>query len=155
AQYAWQTQSSSGANATVTFKNTSVDITTNTKLKTVKLTFSNYATQTFNINGNSTTSGTYSGTGSNSGKQVTQVTVTINKVGSNPLTTTSANPPYSPTTILSCFNLTTTAYPWAQGSWLDYIDFAQTDAGLAKYNANHLYGGSTFISYLLRYQSEY
>lgn len=155
AQYAWQTVSSSGASATVTFKNTSVDVSTNTKLKTVKLTFSSGSTQTFNISGTTTTSGTYTGSGSNSGKQVTTVTVTVYKVGSTSQTTTLSNHTYSTTTILSCFNLTTTVYPWASGTWLDYINFVQTDAGLAAYNANHLYGGKTFVCYLLHYQSSY
>jgi hypothetical protein len=154
-QYAWQTQTSGGASATVTFKGTSVDVSTNTKLKSVKLSFSGGSTQTFNIANLTTTQGTYQGSGSNSGKQITQATVTVYKVGSTSQTVALSPHQYNATTVLNCFNLNSVSYPWAQGSWSDYVSFVQTDGGLALYNHNHLYGGKTFVCYLLKYRSNY
>lgn len=151
-QYAWKTQATSGANATVTFKGTSVSITTNTKIKTVVLTFDNGSTQTFNISNNTTTSGTWAVT---NGKPITAARVTIRKVGSNSQNWTLAQHVYDKSTIKSCFGINSVSYPYTSGSWDDYINFVQTDSGLTFYNKLHLYGGKTFLSYVMRYKSSY
>jgi hypothetical protein len=153
-QYAWKTQSTSGASATVTFKGASASITTNTKIKTVVLSFSS-GSQTFSISNNTTTSGTWAGTGSNSGKLITGVTVTIRRVGSTSYNWTLSQHQYNSSTIKACFGLNSVSYPFASGSWDDYIDFVQDDEGLEYYNKLHLYGGTTFLSYLMRHKSSF
>ncbi|MFO0918311.1 MAG: pilus assembly protein TadG-related protein, partial [Planctomycetaceae bacterium] len=153
-QYASKTQTSSGASATVTFKGTSALVTTNTKLKTVKLTFSS-GSQTFNISNETTTSGTYSGTGSYANKRITQVDVTVRKVGSTTQSVTLSSHQYNANTVIACFGLTNVTYPYAQGSWSEYVSFVQTNSGLALYNSSDLYGGKTFLCYLMKSRSSY
>lgn len=153
-QYATKTQTTSGASATVTFKGTSVGVTTNTKIKSVVLTFSS-GSQTFNISNETTTSGTWSGTGSYAGKRITQVDVTVRKVGSSSASWTLSSHKYDSTTVIACFGLTNITYPYAQGSWSEYVSFVQTNSGLALYNSNDLYGGKTFLCYLMKSRSSY
>lgn len=148
-QYMSQTKSNSGASGTVTFKGTSVSVTTNTKIKTVKLEFTNGDTQTFNISNESTVSGTWSGTGSKSGKRISEVTLTIRKVGSSSQSWTLSSHQYYSTNIKSAFGLTG-SYPFSGGSWDSYVDFVQTNDGLEDYGYNDKYGGMTFVCYLLR-----
>jgi hypothetical protein len=158
-QYAWKTQTTSGASATVTFKGGSVAVSTNTNIKTVKLTFSSSgygsSSQTFNVSNETTTSGTWSGTGSYSGKRISQVDVTIRKVGSHSHSWTLSSHQYSSSTIKSCFGLNLVSYPYAHGSWDDYVDFVQSNGGLALYNQQDLYGGKTFLCYLMKEQPSY
>ncbi len=153
-QYMSQTKSNTGANGVVTFKNTSVDITTNTKIKTVKLTFSNSATQSFSISNETTVSGSWAGTGSNAGKSIVQVDLTIRKVGSTSQSWTLSSHQYNSTTIAAAFGLTGT-YPYAGGSWSNYISFVQTNGGLGLYNYNHKYGGMTWLCYVMYAQPSF
>ncbi len=154
-QYASKVQTTSGASATVTFKGKSVAVTTNTKLKSVKLTFSGGSTQTFSISNETTTSGTWSGTSGNANKRITQVDVTVRKVGSTSQSWTLSSHKYDSSTVLACFGLNSVTYPYAQGSWSEYVSFVQTNTGLALYNSNDLYGGKTFLCYLMKSRSSY
>jgi len=148
-QYYSQTQSNTGANGTVTFKGKSVDVTTNTKIKTVKLTFTDSSTQTFNISNETTTSGTWAGTGSKTGKRIGQVDLTIRKVGSSSQSWTLSSHQYNNTNIQNYFGMTGNT-PWATGSWNQYISFVQTNGGLGLYNYNDQYGGMTYLCYIMR-----
>lgn len=154
-QYMSKTQSNTGASATVTFKGTSVAATTNTKFKSVKLYFTNGATQTFAISNETTTTGNWAGTGGNAGKRINKVDLTIRKVGSTTQSWTLANYSYDTTSILAAFGLSSLPYPYASGSWSDYVSFVQTNGGLAKYNYQDMYGGKTYLCYLMRQKSSY
>lgn len=153
-QYASKTQTTSGASGTVKFKGKTVDITTNTKIKTVKLYFSS-GSQTFNISNETTTTGTWQGTGSYNGKRVTKVDLTIRKVGSTSQSWTLSQHVYDASMVKAAFGLNSVSYPYAQGSWDEYVDYVQTNGGLALYDSNDLYGGKTFICYLLMERSSY
>lgn len=146
-----ETKSNTGADATVTFKGTSTSVTTNTKIKSVKLYFTNGSTQTFNISNETTTSGTWSGTGGNSGKRINKVDMTIRKVGSTSQSWTLAGYSNSSTNVKTKFSLSGNT-PTSTGSWDQYVSFVQTNGGLKQYGKNDLYGGATYVCWILRDQ---
>jgi len=150
-RYVALTKSNSGASATVTFKGTSVTVTNNTAIKSVKLYFTNTSsTQTFTISNNTTKTGTWAGTGSYSGRRIKQVDLTVRKVGSTSQNWSLTDFDYDSTSIASHFGLSSVSYPYNSGSWSDYISFCQSDGGLELYNHLDMYGGMTFVCYLLR-----
>jgi len=153
--YISKTQSNTGANGIVQFKGTSAYVSTNTKLKSVKLTFSGGSTQTFTISNETTTTGTYSGTSGNSGKRITQVDLTIRKVGSTSQSWTLASHLYDYATVKAALGITSVSYPFTSGSWNEYIDFVRSSTGLALYSKRDLYGGTTFLSYVMKNKSSY
>lgn len=154
-QYAWATKSNSGASATVTFRGRSVVITTNTNIKTVKLYFESGSSQTFNISNETTTSGTWSGTGSNSNRRISSVDVTIRRVGSSSQTWTLTGYNYDTNTVRAAFGLSSVPYPYSGGSWSEYVSFVKTNQGLANYGYQDKFGGMTFVCYLLRQRPSY
>ena len=153
--YAAETKSNSGANATVTYKGKSVSITTNTKIKSVKVYFENSGSQTFTISGETTTSGTWSGTGSNSNKRIDEVEVTIRKVSSSSQNWTLTGFQYDSSMVTSKFGLSSVSYPYDAGSWSSYVSFVKTNGGLADYGYQDKYGGMTFLCYLMKNNSSY
>ncbi len=153
-QYYSETKTNTGANSVVTFKGTSVGITTNTKIKSVKVYFSSGGSQTFSISNETTTAGTWQGTSSNSGKRINKVDVTIRKVGSSSQSWSLKGFANTSTNVKSKFSLTGST-PTSTGSWSDYVDFVQTDDGLELYGKNDMYGGTTYVCWLLREQPSY
>ena len=154
-EYMSTSRSTSGASATVTFRGTSVDVTTNTNLKSVKLYFGSSSTQSFSISGESTKSGHWSGTGSKNGKRITRVDLTIRKVGSSTQTWSLTGINYDSSTIAAAFNLNNVRYPYASGSWSDYFDFVQTNSALPNYGYRDMYGGMTFLCYIMKEKPAY
>jgi Flp pilus assembly protein TadG len=149
--YMSASQTNTGATATVTFKGTSVAVTSNTAIKSVKIYFSTgSSTQTFSISNETTKTGNWTGTGSNAGKRIKQVDLTIRKVGSSSQTWSLTNYAYNTTTITSFLGLTNVTYPYASGSWANYISFVQSNGGLSDYGYLDKYGGMTFMCYLMR-----
>lgn len=147
-----ETKSNTGANAKVTFKGASVDVSTNTKIKSVKLYFpggGGGSSQTFNISNETTTSGTWSGTGSNSGKRVYQVDVTVRKVGSTSQSWSLTGYSNNSTNVMAKFGLSGNT-PNSTGSWSQYISFVQSNGGLKLYGKNDMYGGATYLCWLFR-----
>lgn len=154
-QYISKTQSNTGANGTVTFKGKTVDVTTNTKIKSVKLTFTDNYTQTFNISNETTTSGTWQGTGGNANKRIKQVDLTIRKVGSSSQSWTLSPHYYNTSTIQQALGLSSVSYPYSGGSWSEYFSFVQSNQGLINFGKQDMYGGQTFVCYLLRSRPKY
>lgn len=152
-QYIWQTKSNSGANATVTYKGASISVTTNTKIKTVKLYFETGGSQTISISSNSVTSGTYSGTSGNSGKRISGADITIRKVGSSSQNWTLTGYSYGSSALTSTFGLGT--YPYDGGSWSGFVDYVQDEDALDDYGVRDKFGGKTFICYILRHNPSY
>lgn len=146
--YAWQTKSNTNASATVTYKGTSVDITTNTGIKSVIVYFENSGSQTFNISNNTTKTGTWAGTGSNNNKRINKVDVTILRVGSTSQTWALTNYNYDASAVINAFNMG--SYPYSSGSWANYVSFVKTNAALNNYGYRDKYGGNTFVCYVLR-----
>ncbi len=153
-QYYNETKSNTGANSVVTFKGTSVDITTNTKLKSVKLYFTDGYTQSFSISNETTTAGTWQGTSGNSGKRINKVDVTIRKVGSSTQSWSLTGYTNSTTNVKSKFGLSGST-PTSTGSWSDYVNFVQSNGGLKLYGQNDKYGGMTYVCWLLREEPSY
>uniref|UniRef100_A0A7C4QUR7 VWA domain-containing protein n=1 Tax=Schlesneria paludicola TaxID=360056 RepID=A0A7C4QUR7_9PLAN len=154
-QFASATKSNTGASATVIFKGKSVDVSTNTNIKTVVLKFENGASQTFNISNETTKSGTWSGTGGNSNRRISSVDVTIRRVGSSSQSWTLTGYNYDTNTVRAAFGLTSVPYPYSGGSWSEYVSFVKTNAGLAKYGYQDKFGAMTFVCYVLRMRCSY
>lgn len=154
-KYVTLSKTNTGATASVTFKGTSISVTSNTAIKSVIVSFSGGGSETFNISNETTKSGTWAGTGSDSGERIKQVDLTIRKVGSSSQTWSLADYDYDTTNITSFCGLSSVSYPYKSGSWKDYIDFVQSNGGLENYGYTDLYGGMTFICYLLREQPSF
>ena len=153
-QYFTQTQTGSSITGTVTFKGTSVDVTSTTGLKSVLLTFSS-GSQTISVSGTTTKSGTYSGTGTYSGKRITGVTLTSYKVGSTSQTVALPAFAYTATTVAAQFGLTSGNYPYAGGSWSGYVSYVQTSTALPNYGYLDKFGGMTFLCYIMKNYPEH
>lgn len=129
-----------------TFKRTSVAIVSTSNLSSVRLQFSNGNTQTFNVSGTKT--GTYAGSGSNSGKDITSCWV---KSGTN-ASMSSGNYgelfSFTKANIKTALGLNGT-YPFPGGSWDEYITAVQNSSGSIK-NAGYrdMYGYMTWMEYL-------
>jgi Mg-chelatase subunit ChlD len=136
---------------TVEYRNTSVYVTSTLLLTTVKLEFSNGNQQTFTPG--VALAGTFTGSGSNAGKQVRKVWVksgTNTSLGTNgeyfDFTTTNIN-----TTLKNALGLSGVAYPYASGgSWDGYINYCTSSSNENK-NAGYRYkfGGMNLVEYWL------
>lgn len=149
-KYYSESKANTGATATVTFKGTSIDVASNTAIKSVILYFGSSGSQSFSISSNSTLTGSWAGTGSKSGKRITKVDLTIRKVGSSSQTWSLTGYECSTSNVTSFCGLTGVQYPYASGSWSSYVSFVQSNDGLSMYGYNDMYGGMTFVCYLLR-----
>jgi len=125
---------------TVQYQNTAVYVTSTHALTSVKLQFSDNSTQTI---GSSATSGTFSGA---SGQTISKVWVKSWSNGaSGELFDFTTN-----TTFINALGLNNVAYPYAGGSWSDYIDYAtggssnNTSAGY-----EYKFGGMNLVEYWL------
>ena len=133
-----------------TYKRTSIAVISTSNLTQVKLQFSNSATQTFT--GLSAQTGTFAGTGSNAGKEITYAW--IKSGGNQALSSGNLGEQFtfSATTIKTALGLNI-AYPYPSGSWSDYISKVQASSGNIK-NAGYrdMFGYMTWIEYLQTYQ---
>lgn len=136
----------------VEYRYSSVQVASTNSMSQVKVEFSNGAQQTWNPN---TTSGTFTGGGSNAGKQVRKVWVRSwsNNVpfGSNgeyfDFTSGGIN-----ATLKKGLGLTSVTYPYGNnGSWDAWIDYVET-SGNGNANAGYRYkfGGMNLVEWWLR-----
>ena len=134
---------------TVEYRNTQVYVTSTKNITTVRLQFSNGATQSFNPS--NTTTGTFAGTGGNSGRRITKVWV---KSGNNAAAfgTNGELFDFSTNTIFKkALGLDTVAYPYPNGgSWDGYINYCTSSSG-QNYSAGYQYkfGGMNLVNYWL------
>lgn len=130
----------------VTYKRASVAVTSTLALKTVKLKFSNGATQTFS--GLSGLLGTFAGTGGNAGKDITNCWVIS---GSNAnLSSGNSGEQFDFTfaNIKTALGLTS-PYPYPGGSWDDYIEEVQKSSSSIKTAGyRDMFGYLTWLEYL-------
>lgn len=133
----------------VTYKRSSVVVTSTSALKKVTLQMSGNRTQTFS--GLTATTGTFQGTGSNAGRDITACYV---ESGTN--TNRSAGGlgelfQFTSANIKTALRLTGT-YPYPGGSWDDYISKSQSSSGAIK-DAGYRdqYGYLTWMHYLQYY----
>jgi Flp pilus assembly protein TadG len=162
-------QSGSGCKpqVTVTFHGdqTSVSIESTKDLSNVVLEYADGSHQKFDgLNQGQT--GTFQGTGANSGKLITGLWV---KAGCNQ---SGDGPGYgerfdSPLTgqssiaiefndtdenVLAYFGLNDVTYPYPSGSWVDYVAYVRNNNDINRGGYKELYGGLTFAHYLLQMQ---
>jgi Flp pilus assembly protein TadG/Mg-chelatase subunit ChlD len=134
---------------TVEYRNTQVYVTSTKNLTTVRLQFSNNATQSFSPS--NTQTGTFAGTGSNANLRITKVWVrswnNSKAFGANgELFDFTSN-----TTFLKALGLDTVSYPYPNGgSWNDYINYCISSSS-QNYNAGYQYkfGGMNLMNYWL------
>ncbi len=145
------TASTSGRTANVTFNgNSNISVTTSHNMSQVTFVYHPSGTSSVSKSGTSTTA-----TGNGSYIKSVQVkvgsyTITVNNPnGSSPQVinqTLTFN--HNVTNILNQLGMPS-AYPWAQGSWSDYVNHCRTSAQIASANYPGKYGGKTLVNYLL------
>ena len=135
----------------VTYKRISVAVTSTQPITKVRLQYSNGSSQTTTVSGGPLT-GTYAGTGSNAGKDITNCWV----VSGTNASMSSGN--YGERFAFTAVNVKTAlglniAYPYTGGSWSDYIAKVQSSSGSIK-DAGYrdMFGYMTWIEYLQFYQ---
>lgn len=135
----------------VTYKRISVAVTSTQPITKVRLQYSNGSSQTTTVSGGPLT-GTYAGTGSNAGKDITNCWV----VSGTNASMSSGN--YGERFAFTAVNVKTAlglniAYPYTGGSWSDYIAKVQSSSGSIK-DAGYrdMFGYMTWIEYLQIYQ---
>jgi hypothetical protein len=141
---------------TVQYQFSSAYVTSTHSLTTVKLKFSNGNTQSFSPG---TTTGTFTGSGTNAGKQITNVWV---KSWNNATTFGADGEPFNFTsgamnaTIKTALGLTSVPYPYPSGSWDAYIDWCESSSNQNK-NAGYRYkfGYMSWIVWMLENKPAY
>lgn len=132
---------------TVTFRSNDVYVQSTKDLSNVVLQFSDGTTQKFD--GLSGTTGTFRGTGGNSNKRIDRLWV---KSGCNE---SGEGPGYgerfedTAAVIKQAFGLSSVPYPYASGSWDDYINYVKTNSNVRGAGYCKKYGGMTLINYWL------
>jgi len=131
---------------TVEYQQTSAYVTSTHSLTSVRLTFSDSATQTFS--GLSGTTGTFSGTSGNVGKRITRVQV--RSWGNNNTFGTNGESFYfsSDSDFVTHLGLSGVAYPYAGGSWTGFVAYVRT-SGSSNDTAGYRYkfGGMNLVEY--------
>jgi Flp pilus assembly protein TadG len=141
----------------VQYRYSSVYVASTQSLTQVKIEFSNGAQQTWSPGG---VSGTFTGSGSNVGKQVRKVWV---RSGSNDVPFGSSGEYFNftsgsiNTTIKNALGLNTVAYPYgSNGSWDAYIDYVESSNPESSGNDNadagyrYKFGGMNLVEWWLR-----
>lgn len=149
----------------VTFYGTSIDVVSTKDLSNVVLEFEDGVHQKFD--GLSGYTGTFAGTGSNAGKFITNCWIKSgdNQSGEGPGYGERFENPIPPEAgeaqrfddtnenVQFAFGLDTTPYPYASGSWNDYINYVRGNADIRDAGYRKKYGGMTFVNYLLENKS--
>ncbi len=134
----------------VTYKRASVTVQSTLALSQVRLQFSNGNTQNVTVSGGLLT-GTYTGSGSNAGSDITSCWV---KSGTN-ASLSAGN--YGEQFNFTVANIQTAlglniAYPYPAGSWTEYIQVVQSSSDeIARAGYRDMYGYLTWIDYLQNY----
>ncbi len=148
----------------VVFNNNSsnaINVTTNINMTSVRL---NYQGGT-NLDGGTFT-GTTTRTVTGSGLYVSSVAVTVSGtvITVNNPSGTSAPSSFSPTSLVfdatatniqSFLGLGSVTYPWASGSWSEFIGYCQTDSQINSAGHRYKYGGACLVNYLLKNKYQY
>ena len=130
----------------VVFKRASVDVISTINLSSVKLKFSNGNTQTFS--GLTAKVGSFLGSGSNSGKDITNCWVISGTNASLSSGNQGEQFDFTTANIKTALGLTT-AYPYPGGSWDEYIQTVQSSNNNIKAAGyRDMYGYMTWIEYL-------
>ncbi|HTN77461.1 MAG TPA: vWA domain-containing protein [Pirellulaceae bacterium] len=132
----------------VTYQNSQVYVESSKALQQVKLQFSGGATQTFT--GLSATTGTFKGSGSNTGKQVTICWVKSANNSTNGEQFTDDN-----ATVMKAYGLNSISYPYNSGSWDAFLTYCRNDSQVNNAGYKLKYGKLSFVNYLETTQPQY
>lgn len=143
----------------VEYRNTQVYVTSTKAITAVRLEFSNGATATTNP-ANNTFSGTYQGSGSNSGKQITKVYVrswgNTNKFGTSYGEYFNFTSNTIRTTLKNALGLNSVTYPVSGGSWDGYMDYCMSSSGQnADAGYRYKFGKISLMNYWLDQHASY
>jgi len=143
----------------VTFEEDSIYVESTKDLSNVVLEFSDGVHQ--KVEGLSGKTGTFSGTGSNSGKTIVNAWIKSgnNASGDGPGYGESFGSPgvaavslyFADTNdnVKICFDLDNTSYPYQSGNWDSYINYVRSSSTVKRAGYRKMYGGITFVDYLL------
>ncbi len=149
----WVTIPGANLPAEVTWRTTEVDVQATSSISKVRLYFSNGNYQTFYP---SQQAGTWEGTGSNSGYRVTKCSVKINGEW-------ETFDFYNNSHIRRGLGLDTVLYPYPDGEWNDYIEYARSHNSSMPWYGEHVYhagyrrkfGMLTLVNFWNRYKPKY
>jgi hypothetical protein len=144
---------------------TSVEIVSTKDLSNVVLEFEDGSHYKFD-NLNQGPTGTFQGLGEHAGKTIVGVWVKsgCNQSGDGPGYGERFNAPDNLSgavayrfddnneNVLAYFELSNVPYPYPSGSWDDFIDYVRADSDIDRAGYRELYGGLTFVHYLLERQ---
>ncbi|MFV0446499.1 MAG: pilus assembly protein TadG-related protein [Planctomycetaceae bacterium] len=173
--YVTVTTSTPGTAATVNFSGSpsgsaafaadrkSVQLSASQNWDRVQLQFTDGSSQTIRGVGNS---GTFEGTGSYSGRELAEVRIRKDSGNSWQPWIDSPSGGSSETTqeytfldndasVLASFGLNGVGYPFPSGSWSDYVSFVRSQSKLYEKGYREMYGGLTFVQYILRNKSSH
>ncbi|MCR9295109.1 MAG: pilus assembly protein TadG-related protein [bacterium] len=141
-----------GNDLTVRWESEAVTVNCESNLTRVYLEFNNGGSEAFSTSSNS---GTWQGTGSNSGQRITTCWV---RRGSSSWEEFDF---YNNATIKRGLGLSSVPYPWQRGSWDQYISMARDTSGsfydrkIYDHGYRRKFGIMTFMHYVLRWNSSY
>lgn len=145
---------------------TSISVVSTKDLSNVVLVFEDGVEYKFD--GLSGKTGTFAGVGSNVGKIITHAYIKSgsNASGEGPgygerfdspidLTSTVVEFEFRDTdyNVRTAFALDSTPYPYPAGSWNEFISYVRTNTGLRDAGMREMYGGASFLSYILSQRS--
>jgi Flp pilus assembly protein TadG len=136
----------------VTWKGTSVSVTSTSSIKYVELRFTSGSSQTKTGSGKT---GTFSGNSSQSGSEITKIYV---RSGGNYSSNSSGQGlafDFSNSGLMTAYGLTNNNYPVSGGSWSDYIDYATDDNTLSTWGYEYKLGGLSLLNYWFEYYPTY
>lgn len=151
------TKSSGSRTATVTFSGANATVVTNSSMSSVRFTYEDGSTQTFSTSG---TNRTFTGNGDYiSSVRVTMSTTTITITNPNGSSSPGSRPTLSfndtTTNIKAFLGVSNVAWPWASGSWDDFINHCRTSSYINSAGYLKKYGGRCLVNYLLQNKPAY
>jgi hypothetical protein len=137
----------------VTWKGTSVDVTSTSNITKVRLQFSNGNTQT--INGSAKT-GNFKGSSTNNGKEITAAWVLSNGNANVSSGGYGEKFDFSNTGIIKALGLSNVAYPYPAGSWSEFVDYVTGDsADITNAGYQWKFGMMLWVNYIQDYRGAY
>jgi Flp pilus assembly protein TadG len=137
----------------VTWQDTQVYVDSTKNLENVVLQFTNGNKQTFS--GLTAKTGTFKGTGSNSGKQIAKAWVKSGSNLSGEGTNYGERFEDTATNIKKAYGLNAITYPYPSGSWDAWITYCQTDSQVSTAGYKEKYGKLNLVNYILVNQPAY
>jgi len=134
----------------LTWKGTSVDVTSTSNITKVRLQFSNGNTQT--INGSAKT-GNFKGSSSNAGKEITAAWVLSNGNANVSSGGYGEKFDFSNTGVIAALGLSNVTYPYPAGSWTEFVDYVTGgSADITNAGYQFQFGMMLWVNYLQDYR---